>query len=426
MTKIYTLVVCVLLLSLSFACSPTKSNPAATAQSPMEASKKALDNNVRWDVIEQSGPNPIVPKMGSTTTIATTRPTEESTSNYQIVDMDPKVRIIWRLKHFGGSTVASSRDAATSRRTVALKSADLTPIVTSVQQLLGTTGTVLPLPNENTLLVTCDKKQQKSVVDLLTQLDISQPQVEIAVKIFEVSSDFDFQTGSNLIANRTGVGNQQSAISTFGSQRALNSSVTGQPYQGSVVSLMKTFDKAGVSIDASFQILADTGLIKVVSEPRMTVALGQTGYMLAGQELPIQSVNMSANVLQTSTQYKPVGVQLYITPQSLGDGNVKLHTISVVSSISGFSPLPTLRNNQESFLMNPIIDSREAETSVTIKNGDTLVISGLRMMQTVAREEKIPGLGDLPVLGWMFKNHRSQQKLTDLYFFVTPLVSQNT
>jgi type II secretory pathway component GspD/PulD (secretin) len=76
--------------------------------------------------------------------------------------------------------------------------------------------------------------------------------------------------------------------------------------------------------------------------------------------------------------------------------------------------------------MNPIIDSREAETSVTIKNGDTLVISGLRMMQTVAREEKIPGLGDLPVLGWMFKNHRSQQKLTDLYFFVTPLVSQNT
>ena len=52
----------------------------------------------------------------------------------------------------------------------------------------------------------------------------------------------------------------------------------------------------------------------------MTVAVGQTGYMLAGQELPIQSANIVNNVLQTATSYKPVGVQLYVTPQSVGLG----------------------------------------------------------------------------------------------------------
>ena len=64
--------------------------------------------------------------------------------------------------------------------------------------------------------------------------------------------------------------------------------------------------------------------------------------------------------------------------------------------------------------------TREAETAVTIDDCSTLVISGLRMSRTTTRENKVPGLGDLPLLGWLFKNHRSQQQLTDLYFFVTP------
>ena len=194
------------------------------------------------------------------------------------------------------------------------------------------------------------------------------------------------------------------------------------PVQGSVLHLVQTFSAAGVSADVSLQLLAESGLIHVVSSPRMTVSVGQTGYMLAGQELPIQSANIVNNVLQTATTYKPVGVQLYITPQAAGPEWVKLHTISIVSSISGFSPLPTLDGtDRPRVLINPIIDSREAETQVTVGDGDTLVISGLRMVrETSAR--KGPGLAEVPLLGWFFKNHRTQQQLTDLYFFLTPVV----
>jgi type II secretory pathway component GspD/PulD (secretin) len=176
----------------------------------------------------------------------------------------------------------------------------------------------------------------------------------------------------------------------------------------------------------TFQLLQETGLIKVVSSPRMTVAVGQTGYMLAGQEIPIQSANLVSNVVQTTTTYKPVGVQLYITPQAISNDTVKLHTISIVSAVNGFAPLPTLTGGTAGSaealgtFVNPIIDSREAETQVTIHNGDTLVISGLRMVRSTTREEKIPGLGEMPGLGWLFKNHRTQQQMTDLYFFVTP------
>ncbi|MGE5611315.1 MAG: type II secretion system protein GspD [Bacillota bacterium] len=335
---------------------------------------------------------------------------------------DGKVRLIWKLRSYGGSSVTAGRDpAGTQRRNVTVAPADLVPLVTVLQQQLGPAGTVLPLPRENTLVVTCDRIMKSSVLDMLSKLDVPPRQVEIAARIFEVSRDFDFQQGARVLMKHLGETGSQNVISTFDTQRLLDSQANGSQFQGSVVSLMKTFEGAGINVETSFQLLADAGLLRVVSSPRMTVAAGQTGYMLAGQELPIQNATVSANVLQTTTQYKPVGVQLYITPQAIGANRVKLHAISIVSSVSGFAPLPTLTGGTSAqALINPVIESREAETAVTVDDGSTLVISGLRMIRTTTRENKVPGLGDLPLLGWLFKNHRSQQQLTDLYFFVTP------
>src|SRR4029079_4490226 len=137
-------------------------------------------------------------------------------------------------------------------------------------------------------------------------------------------------------------------ISLFDSKAVTDAAAAAVPGVGSVVTLTNLFEKAGVSIDASFQILADEGLIRMVSSPRMTVAGGQTGYMLAGQELPIQTANFVSGVLQASTTYKPVGVQMYITPQAVGRNRIKLHTISIVSSVSGFTPVPSISGQNAS------------------------------------------------------------------------------
>jgi type II secretory pathway component GspD/PulD (secretin) len=353
---------------------------------------------------------------------ATTQPIEDLP--VKVVELpDGKVRLIWALRSYGGSSVTTTRDVNTARRTVTAAPADLTPLVAVLTSHVGPTGAVMPLPRENTIVVTCDKAMKPSVLDVLSKLDIPPRQVEIAAKIFEVSQDFDYQHGAQMIANRLATDSTQTASSVFSTQRFLDqiSQPGNAPFQGGVVSLMKTFQEAGISVEASFQILADVGLIRIVSSPRMTVAAGQTGYMLAGQELPIQTASIVNGVLQISTTYKPVGVQLYITPQAVGSERVKLHAISIVSSVSGFNVMPKISGqNPNQVLINPVIESREAETAVTIDDGSTLVISGLRMSRTTTRENKVPGLGDIPILGWLFKNHRSQQQLTDLYFFVTP------
>ena len=431
------------------------SKPATDTRAFLEADEQLSEAD--WKVLEKLGPRPIwqqvnekgrrgragaqaetrpepgtavasVDEFGPPLPSAAARPArgpmDEASLPVQVIPLpDNKVRMIWLLRSYGGSTVDAARNGGTTRRDVKVTPADLTPLVTILTQHVGATGSVSPLPRENTLVITCDAAVKESTLDLLDRLDVAPRQVELTAKIFEVSHDFDFQQGAELLLNRLASDGSQTALSTFSAKRfatAAGGAATG-PVNGSVLKLMQTFADAGISVDLTFQLLSEAGLIKVVSSPRMTVAVGQTGYMLAGQELPIQSANLVNNIVQTTTSYKPVGVQLYVTPQAISDDHVKLHTISIVSSVSGFSPLPTLSgNNNVGGFVNPIIDSREAETQVTINHGDTLVISGLRMIRSTSREEKIPGLGDLPALGWMFKNHRTQQQLTDLYFFLTP------
>ena len=432
------------------------SNDAARdSRALAEADERLSDTD--WKQLEKLGPRPMWEQLalrkspqksrparrnGSTigahsvaagdgaTTQATTGPTTRPMGSFgddvdlpvEIVELpDGKLRMIWVLQSYGGTTIKSDRNKGTTRREVEITAPDLKPLVDVITPALGAGGMVIPLPKENTLVITCVKEMKTSVLDLLATLDVPPRQVQITAKIFEVSRDFDFQQGTELLLNRLANDGTQTLISNFSAKRFLDAAGSATPAQGSVLRLMHAFADAGVSVDVSFQLLADAGLINVVSSPRMTVAVGQTGYMLAGQELPIQSANIVNNLLQTATSYKPVGVQLYVTPQAVGPNRVKLHTISIVSSVSGFTPLPTLEgHNNPRTLLNPIIDSREAETAVTVDDGSTLVISGLRMIRTTTRENKIPGLGDLPLVGWLFKNHRSQQQQTDLYFFLTP------
>jgi len=401
-----------------------------------------------WDKLEQRGPKPVWQKdkdgklvgasaeengsLHVTSThdeaIATTQPTKlltgvnEAELPVKIVELaDGKLRLVWVLRSYGGAAVTSLRDVNTQRHTVTVAAPDLAPLVAAVTKQLGTLGTVDAVPANNTLIVTCDKSIKASVLDLLARLDVVQKQVEITAKIFEVSHDFDYQQGAHVLAKHLSSDNTSSGSSNFDTQNFLNSTASNSTFQGSVISLMQASHAAGMSFEMSMQLLAQAGLITVVSSPRMTVAVGQTGYMLAGQEIPIQTANIINNNLQTTTTYKPVGVQLFITPEAVSRNKIKLHTISIVSSVAGFTPMTAIDGvGSPQTVLNPIIDSREAETQVTVEDGNTLVISGLRMVKTTTREDKVPGLGDIPVLGWLFKSQRSQQQSTDLYFFVTP------
>jgi len=398
-----------------------------------------------WKVLESIAPRPIWERLDKArrtyheresrqpaeTELAqvTTRPSPvEVLQDLPITELpNGKLRIYYNLQHYGGSTASSTVDGGTERRKISLHPVDMNPLVGLLNKELDGKGSCTALPSENALVITCQADARQQVLQLLADVDRQPPQVEITARIFEVQHDFDFQLGAHTLLRHMANDNTQAMASRFSTRAfldALESGAGPMGFQGSALRLMQTFGDSGISLEATFQALADTGLIREVASPRMTVLVGRTGYMMAGQELPIQSARFQSDqILTEKTTYKPVGVQLYITPQTIAADQVKLHVLTVVSAVSGFSPRMSMDgSDQLQTLINPIFDSREAETSVTVPDGNTLVIGGLRMVRHITRERKIPGLGDLPLVEWLFKNHRSQRQLNDLYFFVTPRI----
>src|SRR5690606_9389240 len=144
---------------------------------------------------------------------------------------DGRIRLIWHLQSFGGPSVKADGGTGNVRRNMTLTPADLAPLVGLVQAQLGDKGTVLPLPTESKMVITCTAEIEREVLQLLDEIDVPAPQVEIAATIFEVSHDFDYQQGARLLLNRIAEDGTQTGLSSFRTEELLES-LGGAPFQG--------------------------------------------------------------------------------------------------------------------------------------------------------------------------------------------------
>jgi general secretion pathway protein D len=149
---------------------------------------------------------------------------------------------------------------------------------------------------------------------------------------------------------------------------------------------------------------------RIVSRPRISAQSGSTAKIITGDALPILTAITLSGVTGVSqqVQYVNVGVTLQIAPRVSADGFVSSHVFCVVSSVSGFSQ------------GYPTISQREAETSATVRDGDSFVIGGLTQDENIVTKGKIPILGDIPLLGEVFRSDHSTRTKTELYIVVTP------
>lgn len=149
---------------------------------------------------------------------------------------------------------------------------------------------------------------------------------------------------------------------------------------------------------------------RIVSKPRIAAQSGSTAKIITGDALPIlTAITLSGvNGVSQQVQYVNVGVTLQIAPRVSADGFVTSHVYAVVSSVTGFSQ------------GYPTISQRQAETSATVRDGDSFVIGGLTQDENITNNSKIPILGDIPILGQVFRTDRNTRSRTELYIIVTP------
>ncbi|MFT5716930.1 MAG: pilus assembly protein CpaC [Oleiphilaceae bacterium] len=166
----------------------------------------------------------------------------------------------------------------------------------------------------------------------------------------------------------------------------------------------------------ALDVAKQNGLAKVLAEPNVTAMSGQSAEFLSGGEFPIPVAGENGN---TTVQYRDYGVGVKFVPTVLDSGQINLNLNVVVSEIStanGFS----ISGNTSSSLIVPALVKRSTATTVELADGQTIAISGLISDTLRENIDKLPGLGDVPVLGQLFTSKSFQNGQSELVILVTP------
>lgn len=166
------------------------------------------------------------------------------------------------------------------------------------------------------------------------------------------------------------------------------------------------------NLQAAIYAQVQKGQGRIVSRPRIAAQSGSTAKIITGDALPIvTAITLSGvNGVSQQVQYVNVGVTLQVAPRVSPDGYVTSHIYAVVSSVTGYSQ------------GYPIISQREAETSASVRDGETFVIGGLTQENNLSTNTKIPLLGDIPILGQAFRSQKTTRSRTELYIIITPRI----
>ena len=184
---------------------------------------------------------------------------------------------------------------------------------------------------------------------------------------------------------------------------------------GSGVTLFGSGQAGALAFRYFIQALRQNNLLRVLAEPNLIAMSGQEASFLAGGEFPVpvpQSGNGGAATI--TIEYREFGVRLGFVPIVLGDGKIRLKMTPEVSDLDFSTPVVISGSRI------PVVNKRKVTTMVELADGQTLAIAGLLNNNVAAAKDVTPILGDLPVLGTLFRSVRYQRKETELVVLVTP------
>ncbi|HVH31912.1 MAG TPA: secretin N-terminal domain-containing protein, partial [bacterium] len=254
----------------------------------------------------------------------------------------------------------------------------------------------------NALLITGTSAQHEEVVKVLGTLDVKIPQVVIQVHVVEIGTTY------------------VKTLGLFGGQGSgLPGAVPGPQQFGATV-LDSANNRLSFTLQSAslfffqLQALVNKGKARVVTAPRVATLDGNKATIVLGQQVPIFTSTTVGGQLQTTVTYQAVGVQLETTPRVNSDNMITLALKPSVSSLGA----PQSSGGQTAFIIN----TRTADTQLAVPDGKTIVLGGLISRDERLTTIKVPVLGDIPILGEMFRNTNTTINESELIFLITPQI----
>ena len=286
----------------------------------------------------------------------------------------------------------------------------------SASKLLEREVTVVGDKKSNTVLVNASPRYMEKVQEIIQELDVDPPQVLIQVLLAEVSLDTTDSLGMEI---------GRAKIGEFGVAAGMGNlpGVGGRTGNQLLGSLFTNSGTPNVAIGAEdFELLinalASQSRVQVLSNPSVMVENNSKGFIQVGETVRLPSaVGLSnGNVAQSSVTPEEIGIILTVTPSINPEGFVRMEIEPEISRLS----LQTTQIS-ESF-SSPVVTRRRATTTVTVKDGQTVVIGGLISDRFERIDKKIPLLGDIPFLGALFRQYKESSSKTELLIVLTPHV----
>ncbi len=291
---------------------------------------------------------------------------------------------------------------------------------------ISTDSKIMADPETNSLIITAPREEYLVLEDVIKKLDIPRRMVYMEALIMEVSVNSDFAVGvkwggGGFFDDGTGVVGGSFGGKEGGGLNILDglSEVPPQFASGFNFGVLKQGIKIGnvvfPNIAAVLTAYRDDSDINIIATPQILTTDNKKALINVGENIPyITSKNENAsNNDYTSYEYKDVGTRLEITPQINQADLVRLEIAVEVTKVK--------TANED----KPTTFKRNAETTVVVHNEETVVIGGIIGQDTSSSEYKVPLLGDIPILGWLFKTHGNSLQKTNLFIFITPHIVEN-
>jgi general secretion pathway protein D len=273
--------------------------------------------------------------------------------------------------------------------------------------------TAIPDVDTNSVIVVSSPQNRALVQEILRQLDQVPEQVMIEALVVEANLDKTDALGVEFPSLKGGSSLLSSMFGLYNAQLNANAlqvpalSTTPQGIEYTLNTKQYTAFVQALDTDSRFDVL---------SAPRIFTTNNVTAQIEVVQQLPyIESTESNGVDLAPTVSYgfEPVGVILTVTPRILSNGFVTMDVTQTASDLQGYSV---------QVANAPIINQRQANTTVSVKDGQTIVIGGIIENQLISTVNKVPVLGDLPVLGNLFKSTNTTKSKTELLVFLTPRI----
>ena len=264
----------------------------------------------------------------------------------------------------------------------------------------------------------------RTIKELIDKIDIPLPQVRIEAIITEVTLDEDQASGFSRfnLQYADGLTQLTGSLGKIVSTTAPLLDANNDPISISNISRWE----GKYSLDAIFDIAESDNMIKILSTPSIVVSHNEEGVINVSQSRPFQtgstSFTSSVGNVQTQVEYRDVGIKLSATPLIGADGSVQLQIEQTIDTVQAVSKSSTADGSIDT---QPIIGKREANSTITVSDGDVIILGGLQENKKDISNTYFPIIGRLPVLKKVFSGETVKYTRSELIIFIRPTILKN-